>query len=252
MICKSCGAEIPTGKRFCSKCGTPLVDFSVRPKAEEADSVPEIGKRIIELKPVVKEIKDKEEKEKELEIERKRKEEEKRLAALRAACKLDADDDDEEILCVGEWNDDDESDYEEEEDEYEFDDDENHINEVPIASESIEDDDIISIEHLVNNKYKYIGATVKTHGNVYFSECDINAVFIMENESKEESLTCFVKLVDLDYVEYQEMLYSKNEIVDIVNNFKRGEHVVVEGFLDDKQFNVLSIEGDDFFIRCAE
>ena len=81
MICKCCGAEVITGKRFCPKCGMPAVDYTIRPKEEELEERGAVSKRIRELKPIVEAIKEKERKEKE-EAERKRLEELLRNAAM--------------------------------------------------------------------------------------------------------------------------------------------------------------------------
>ena len=90
MKCANCGAEV-TGKRFCPKCGMPMVDYKAKAKEDEEISLKDLGKRIRELQPTVEAHDRKKEEEK----EKKRKEKEEREAELKRL--LESEEDEEEL-----------------------------------------------------------------------------------------------------------------------------------------------------------
>lgn len=68
MKCKSCGAEVSSEKRFCPKCGMPLIDHEMKAQADNEKKTIDILKKINELRPQVDEIKEKKKQKKEEEM----------------------------------------------------------------------------------------------------------------------------------------------------------------------------------------
>ena len=78
-------------------------------------------------------------------------------------------------------------------------------------------------------------------------------VFNLEDE--DESLKCFVEYPNTD-IEYDGLLYTRDDIESIISGIKRGDDLIVEGIValeenGDPLVNIISIEGADFYIRCA-
>lgn len=253
MICKCCGAEIVAGKRFCQKCGMPAVDHSVRPEEEEIEEKKTIAKRIRELKPIVEAIREKERKEKE-EAEKKRLEELEEARRKREAELMALYGEEEEIL-------EDEDDYENEEtlDEGEEILDSEEMKIVPSKSKSDDKErkhvsGALTVTQLVEDSGVFSGTKICFCGKVCYYDEDIDGlVFNLEDE--DESVKCFVEYPNTD-IEYDGLLYTRDDIESIISGIKRGDDLIVEGIValeenGDPLVNIISIEGADFYIRCA-
>lgn len=253
MICKCCGAEIVAGKRFCQKCGMPAVDHSVRPEEEEIEEKKTIAKRIRELKPIVEAIREKERKEKE-EAEKKRLEELEEARRKREAELMALYGEEEEIL-------EDEDDYENEEtlDEEEEILDSEEMKIVPSKSKSDDKErkhvsGALTVTQLVEDSGFFSETRIRLCGRVCYFETDVDgSIFNLEDE--DESVKCFVQYPNTD-IEYDGLLYTRDDIESIISGIKRGDDLIVEGIValeenGDPLVNIISIEGTDFYIRCA-
>lgn len=252
MICKSCGIEIIAGRRFCQKCGMPAIDHTIRPREEDPEERKTISKRIMELKPVVEAIEEKERKEKE-EAEKKRlKELEEAREKAEAEIMRMSEEEEEEIL------DEDEEEYEESSKEILDGDDPSTVElEKEEILEQEEFDQVPgarSITELVEEAQILSESTVKFYGKVCYLDFEIDS-FIFNLEDKDESVSCVVQYSDED-IEYNELLYTREDIESVISGLKRGDSLIVEGIInanenDEVIINVLSIEGSDFYIRCS-
>ena len=253
MICKCCGTEIIAGKRFCSKCGMPAVDHTIRPKEEELEEKRTLSKRIRELKPIVEAIREKERKEKE-EAEKKRLEELEEARRKREAELMALYGEEEEIL-------EDEDDYENEEtlDEEEEILDSEEMKIVPSKSKSDDKErkhvsGALTVTQLVEDSGFFSETRIRLCGRVCYFETDVDgSIFNLEDE--DESVKCFVQYPNTD-IEYDGLLYTRDDIESIISGIKRGDDLIVEGIValeenGDPLVNIISIEGTDFYIRCA-
>ena len=237
MICKCCGAEIVAGKRFCQKCGMPAVDYTIRPKEEELEERGAVSKRIRELKPIVEAIKEKERKEKE-EAERKRLEE------------LLEEEEEEEIL--------------EEEETLDYDLENLDSNPEETNTSELKSEPAhkvwkhipgtLTVTQLVEESGAFSGTKISLCGNVCYLETEIDGM-IFNLEDEDESVECFVQYPGTD-IEYEGLLYTRDDVEGIVSGLKRGDFLSVEGLVTLKEngdplVTILSIEGPDFYIRCA-
>lgn len=259
MICKCCGAEIVAGKRFCQKCGMPAVDYTIRPKEEEFEERGAVSKRIRELKPIVEAIKEKERKEKE-EAERKRLEEleearKKREAELMAMYgeeeeELLEEEEEEEIL--------------EEEETLDYDLENLDSNPEETNTSELKSEPAhkvwkhipgtLTVTQLVEESGAFSGTKISLCGNVCYLETEIDGM-IFNLEDEDESVECFVQYPGTD-IEYEGLLYTRDDVEGIVSGLKRGDFLSVEGLVTLKEngdplVTILSIEGPDFYIRCA-
>lgn len=75
MKCTCCGKEVVTGARFCSSCGMPILDATVRPKADDEIEIKTLKKSMNDIK---KKLLEEETARKKAEEERRKKEEEER------------------------------------------------------------------------------------------------------------------------------------------------------------------------------
>lgn len=260
MICRSCGAEVTPGRRFCPKCGLPMTDYAVRPKEEEEDDVVSISKRIRGLRPIV----EAEEKERERKKEEERKKREEELRKLEEEERKKYEEEEEEYLCGYEEDEEDEEDADEEElTTSSYDDSaESCEEEILVTGSDTEpkyapvEEGMISVTTAVEEAYALSGSDVKVTGLVCFVDiCEDYASFNIEDE--DESLSCRVELIGLDCVNYGDLVYTKEDIINIVSSLKRGQKLIVEGTMSikdngDPELKLLSIDGDDFYIRCHE
>ena len=270
MRCKCCGAEIPSDKRFCPKCGMPHVDYGKKPEAEEEDNLVDIAKKIRDLAPEVKKFEDKKEEEK----EKRRKEKEEALRKM-----YEEEEDEEEVLYSEDDDEededfDDEDDYDDEEDD---DDDFNDLDErkhkldAEKSDHSVSDDegeeipDILydetedkdrfyyTVTRAVEDAYALEDTEITIKGNVcYLDFHEESAVFNIEDE--DNSIKCIINYPK-EEIEYNDMVYDFEYTKIIIETLQRGDHVNVKGRIemeneDDAVFHVIEVEGDGFFIRC--
>lgn len=286
MVCASCGAEVPSGKRFCPKCGMPMVDYKVKAKEDEVLSLKDLGKRINELRPEVEEYERKKEEEK----EKKRKEKEEREAALCRALAEDEDEEEEELLGAygepeeeEEAEEDDEEEAEEEldpeaEEEPELEESDDCMEEeelspagsacsateedrdgskdVTIAFDAEQSQEIqtVSVSELSGNMYLYLDEVIQVKGVCCYTSamCDIHTFNL---EDSEDSVSCIADLTDVTEVMHEGMSFEKSEIASIISSIKRGDQLLVRGTVCESEngspeIAVSYIEGEDFILYC--
>ena len=207
----------------------------------------------MELKPVVEAIKEKERKEKE-EAEKKRLEELEEARKKREA---------ELMAMYGEEEEPEEEILEEEEEEILEEKEKildlEEINTVSLESEPAHKEwkhipGTLTVTQLVEESGVLSGTKVSLCGNVCYLDTETDGL-IFNLEDEDESVECFVKYSDED-IEYDGLLYTRDDVEGIVSGLKRGDFLSIEGLVTlkengDPMVTILSIEGSDFYIRCA-
>lgn len=209
MECKNCGIELTPGKRFCPGCGLPVADATAKPAAEEEESVVELRKRMIELKPFVAAF------EKEKAEERKRREEE-RIKAEEAAVKALWSSKDLESL-------------------FDFDDDEedelfDSIDVVDIEEE--EKERALNLENLYpSDVYDFMheldGSKIRMFGYMNFMRIDYDSIQV-SLEDEDSDLSCIIDL-NATYTDRSGNLISSEELPAILKSLKGSGIIFVSG-----------------------
>ena len=113
----------------------------------------------------------------------------------------------------------------------------------------------LTVTQLVEDSGFFSETRIRLCGRVCYFETDVDgSIFNLEDE--DESVKCFVQYPNTD-IEYDGLLYTKDDIESIVSGIKRGDDLIVEGVTSleengDLLVKIISIEGTDFYIRCAK
>ena len=286
MKCNNCGVELTPGKRFCPGCGLPVADATAKPVAEEEESVVELRKRMIELKPFVAAF------EKEKEEERKRKEE--RIKASEAAVAaswsskdleelFDFDDDEEDEEFDEEESLEGLSELEEElteksegiriakrlaesfleeeklsKKEVKIDEEDERFDSIDVVDiEQEEEKRVLNLENLYpSDVYDYMyeleGSEIRMFGYMYFMQIEDDNCIRIDLEDDDCNLSCFIDLND-NYMDKAGNLISAEELQVILKSFKNSGIMFVSGTVevknDDPVILVDSMENCMFGIK---
>lgn len=289
MKCNNCGVELTPGKRFCPGCGLPVADATAKPVAEEEESVVELRKRMIELKPFVAAF------EKEKEEERKRKEEERIKASEAAVAASWSYKDLEELFDFDDDEEDEEFDEEEsleglseleeelteeeksegiriakrlaesflEEEklskkEVKIDEEDERFDSIDVVDiEEEEEKRVLNLENLYpSDVYDYMyeleGSEIRMFGYMYFMQIEDDNCIRIDLEDDDCNLSCFIDLND-NYMDKAGNLISAEELQVILKSFKNSGIMFVSGTVevknDDPVILVDSMENCMFGIK---